>query len=279
MVKAYFQNGITIEGVFRDSMPTGNCIVTFTEQNVESEVEFKNGKRSGFATYDYKNNGLFVVCNVADRYSTLCKSIVPYTRNYYNHSALCIGDNSFKIESIKWKGEELDMGKNPGLKWLLENFDVAQRHIRFNMTGNLRRRLPEDYQLWAGNKEFSRLEHVTLCAQKIIKRDVVNYLLPAVQKLSSLNTFLLRSADLLSQPAIDTDVKLFTENASIIFPILQCSPFLRLLQFIAVPRSLLIFGDPKEEEEMNRFCLHLSELKHLTDLIFESKHYYSFGLE
>ena len=139
--------------------------------------------------------------------------------------------------------------------------------------------MPEDYQLWAGNKEFSRLEHVTLCAQKIIKRDVVNYLLPAVQKLSSLNTFLLRSADLLSQPAIDTDVKLFTENASIIFPILQCSPFLRLLQFIAVPRSLLIFGDPKEEEEMNRFCLHLSELKHLTDLIFESRHYYSFGLE
>lgn len=291
MIKAYYQNGISVVGKFINDIPRGKCIVTFTEQNVKCNVEFTNGKRSGPATYTY-DNGLVVDCVVEERHSTLRKSIVPYTRNYYNPSALCIGDNTFTIINLRWdnalldkKKEEglrwynplLDKKKEEGLKWLLENFDVGQRHIRFDLTRVFKKKLPEEYQFWASNPEFSRLEQVTLCAQKIIKRDSLNYLLPSIQKLSSLNTFLPKSAELLSQPAIDTVVKLFTDNASVIFSVLQCCPYLRSLQFIAVPRSDMIFGDSKNDEEMGTFCIDLNKLVQLTEVIVESRHCYSFG--
>lgn len=293
MIKAYYQNGISIVGRFQNDTPIGNCIVSFTEQNVECHVGFTNGKRSGLATYTY-DNGLVVDCVVEEKHSTLCKSIVPYTRNYYNLSALCIGDNTFTIKQIRWdhalldKGKEegsrwdhalLDKGKEEGLRWLLENFDVGQRHIRFDLTGNFKKKLPEEYQFWASNPEFSRLEQVILCAQKIIKRDSLHYLLPSIPKLSNLITFLPKSAEELSKPAIDTVVKLFTDNASVIFSVLQCCPSLRSLQLIAVPRSDMIFGDPKNDEEMGRFYIDLNKLKQLTEVIVESRHCYSSGSE
>lgn len=278
MMKAYYQNGISVIGKFRNDIPIGKCIVTFTEQNVKCHVEFINGKRSGLATYTY-SNGLVVDCIVEEKHSTLCKSIVPFTRNYYNPSALCIGGNAFTIKHIRWKNYQLDNRKEEGLRWLLENFDVGQRHIRFDLTGNLNKKLHEEYQFWASNPEFSLLEHATLCTQMIIKRDTLNFLLPSIQKLSSINTFLPNSAKLLSQPAIDTVVKLFTDNASVIFSVLQCCPSLHSLQLIAVPRSLLIFGDAKKEEEMGRFCIDLSKLKQLTEVIVESRRCYSFGSE
>lgn len=265
-----------MEGKFTSEMPIGKCDITFTEQNVTCSTEFKNGKRAGLATYTYEN-GLVVQCKVDETYPALCKSIIPYTRNYYNPSALSFGGNRFEIKTISWYKDELNEDQLVALRWLLKHFDVAQHHIRMDLTEVLIKALPKEYNFWVSSEEFSRLEHVTLCDQMAIKRNRLNYMLPSIPKLSDLNTFLSRSPGLLSESPMDKDKKLFTENASLIFLILQRSPFLRLVQFIAVPHSIIIFGDRKEEDEVGGFCFKLSELKQLSDVIVESS-FSCFGL-
>lgn len=266
--KAYYPSGVTVVGIFSNGEPLGKCDISFIEQNVNCQVEVKNGKRHGSANYKY-DNGLVVHCEVNETSSTLWLPPVPYCRNYYNQTALGIGGNTFQIESVQWKNQQLDEARKKALYWLLENFDVAQLHIRIDLTGKLQKNLPKGIEYWASNKDFSRLQQATLCAHKFIIQNMMNYSLPSIPKLSNLNVFLSNGyLSRLSESYSSTDEKIYMDSLSVIYPILKSSPYLNLIHIIAFPRSALIFG----ELTLNgKSVFKLSELKHLTDVIVESK--------
>ena len=263
---AYYRSGVSAEGTFVNDYPSGLCRLSFTERNISSEVNVVNGCRTGESTYEY-GNGLSVKCTITDPAPILWKPTIPYMRNYYNPSALGFGGDQFRISSASWKRVHVVGSSATSLYWLLTHFDVAQRYLRIDLTGDSLRNPPANLTEWVTNPEFSCLESATLCAQQLIRRNALNFMLPTLANLSDLNLYLPQTANQLLQSSSGPVSRQFVQNALVAFRILAESPHLRSLRLVAVPQETIELGKRSDAEG---FTVNLDLLNRLEELIIES---------
>lgn len=128
---AYYPNGISITGRFEDHQPAGPCEIVFGATGITETVLFSKGHRTGKATVTYPS-GLVVEKTLTDFSPFLFQSVIPYGRNFYNHSVLAFPCGTPTVHAISRGAATFPAGGN--LSWLLRYFDPQQSAMNVNLS-------------------------------------------------------------------------------------------------------------------------------------------------
>ena len=128
---AHYPNGISITGRFEDHQPAGPCEIVFGAMGITETVLFSKGHRTGKATVTYPS-GLAVEKTLTDFTPFLFQSVIPYGRNFYNHSVLAFPCGTPTVHAISRGAATFPAGGN--LSWLLRYFDTQQSAMNVNLS-------------------------------------------------------------------------------------------------------------------------------------------------
>lgn len=128
---AHYPNGISITGRFEDHQPAGPCEIVFGATGITETVLFSKGHRTGKATVTYPS-GLAVEKTLTDFTPFLFQSVIPYGRNFYNHSVLAFPCGTPTVHAISRGAATFPAGGN--LSWLLRYFDTQQSAMNVNLS-------------------------------------------------------------------------------------------------------------------------------------------------
>lgn len=128
---AYYPNGISITGNFQSSQPVDSCEITYGATGITETVKFSNGHRTNCATATYPS-GLVVKKTLNDASPFLFQSVIPYGRNFYNHSIISFPCGTPSLHAITRGSDSLSVDGNLG--WLLCYFDVQQPVMNVNLS-------------------------------------------------------------------------------------------------------------------------------------------------
>lgn len=128
---AYYPNGISITGRFEDHQPAGPCEIVFGATGITETVLFSKGHRTGKAAVTYPS-GLVVEKTLTDFSPFLFQSVIPYGRNFYNHSVLAFPCGTPTVHAISRGAATFPAGGN--LSWLLRYFDPQQSAMNVNLS-------------------------------------------------------------------------------------------------------------------------------------------------
>ena len=128
---AHYPNGISITGRFEDHQPAGPCEIVFGATGITETVLFSKGPRTGKATVTYPS-GLAVEKTLTDFTPFLFQSVIPYGRNFYNHSVLAFPCGTPTVHAISRGAATFPAGGT--LSWLLRYFDTQQSAMNVNLS-------------------------------------------------------------------------------------------------------------------------------------------------
>ena len=128
---AHYPNSISITGRFEDHQPAGPCEIVFGATGITETVLFSKGHRTGKATVTYPS-GLAVEKTLTDFTPFLFQSVIPYGRNFYNHSVLAFPCGTPTVHAISRGAATFPAGGN--LSWLLRYFDTQQSAMNVNLS-------------------------------------------------------------------------------------------------------------------------------------------------
>lgn len=242
---AYYPNQITITGNFQNDYPCGRCTLTFGASQITEETTFVNAHRTGHIKVTYPS-GIVATVRLNDSSPFLFQSVIPYSRNFYNHSVIgfpCVTPDiiALSYNDVSYKPNEVE-----DVAWLLKHFDVHQISMNVDYSDNALRNIEQhcramlEGEMILSNPKFNHVQSVTLCCQALIAKNRLNYMLPEISSLRNINTLLARTVQRCCSCELEEEEKMncnYTLNG--VLRVLGYSPCLRSITIVAYPDSTL----------------------------------------
>lgn len=238
---AYYPNQISITGNFQNDYPCGRCTLSFSASQITEEATFVNACRNGHIKVTYPS-GIVATVALNDSSPFLFQSVIPYSRNFYNHSVIGFPCGTPKIIALSYNGVSYKPDEVEDVAWLLKHFDVHQISMNVDYSDNALRNIEDHFRAKLEDEtiltdpKFNRVQSVTLCCQALIAKNRLNYMLPEISSLRNINTLLARTVSRCCGCELNEQEKTDCRHALYgILRVLGYSPCLRSFTIVAYP--------------------------------------------
>ena len=243
---AYYFNGISIQGIFQDNKPTGECTVYFDTGRIKETVHFNKGLREDeCSTFAYPS-GLEITAKIQDCNSSLLVApTIPYFRNYYSTNSLTFAQASISSISITKQPQLSEKEDITRILSFLEFFDIQQSIMIVDLLHPHLSNLPSllRHSSIIQNPSFNLIEQITLCCQALIQKSQMYYLLPEITISKNFTSTVQLSSDQFKSLITKNDIEKYNKILEVILDILHYSNHLTSITFIASPLQDLSFTD------------------------------------
>lgn len=240
---ASYQSMITINGSFVNGLPSGQCSVSLSRSGCTETVGFREGKRMGTSSLAWKS-GLCVTGKVNDVTTKLLGPVIPFTRNYYNHSLFDFGHPTYTLEEASLDGKPVAL--TPDLTWWLTNCDLQQPSLTIDLSRTGMTEITRHLQAavdgvsFVQSPRFNRVSSATLACHQLIKQTHLNYMLPELTRLRNINLSLLSTVERAEQMSLSAEaLAAYDVVFQTLLEALGHSEQLSKVEVIAFPRSEL----------------------------------------
>ena len=240
---AYYPSLLTINGSFVNGLPSGKCTISFSRSKCTETVGFREGKRMGPSVLSWES-GLQVAGKVNDVTTKLLSPMVPFTRNYYNHSLFDLGHPMYSLDEASLAGAPVSLTSD--LAWWLVNCDLQQPSLTLDLSRTGMTEITSHLQAavngesFTQSPHFNRVKSVTLACQQIIKQTHLNDMLPELTRLRNINLSLLSSPERAEHVSLSADaLAAYDIVFSTLLEVLGHSQQLDKVELIAFPHAEL----------------------------------------
>ena len=240
--KAYFSNGLAIEGNFVAGKPDGECTVFFDSGRIQQQTVFVNGKREGECRIIFPS-GLIIKTTMSDAFSGVLQSnTVPYFRNYYKTSVLHFAKPRIQGDIVieRWP-EEVEPSLQQDMIAFLHYLDLHQTSMIVDASetvipANLAKSELVKYEC------FNQLQHLSIVCHDLVRRMPCHHLFSQFSNTKSLNSLTVNAMNE-SLFATMNEIKKYMENWNTIMNIVKHSKQLKSIRIIACPKKAFVFSE------------------------------------
>lgn len=244
----YYPSGLIVEGLIQNNVPEGPATIHFSRSDATQQVTFEKGRRKGKSVIQ-SGSGLIYNLSMEDQNSQLFESLVPFLRNYYNHSLFDYGHPRYSISSLFLESQNIPLSDD--LYWWLTMCDLQQPSLTLDVTRSGMTEIV-DYldtkilnESFVKSPRFNRVRDVTLVSHQVVQQTILNYLLPELSRFKNLTLFMHDNMDKAEQYQVpESLVNQFQCVWGVLLDVLNQSPVLMRMEIVSFPLHEFLLIEP-----------------------------------